>query len=654
MLKLKDGMGTLVGTNYEGSSDYLLLADGTTKKVSDFVKTSTLSNYVTLNTEQTITGSKTFSDIVIPQGKFIFGKSESNGSMLHFDGARTVIGSAGASTSKATHIRSKTGHATVGDATGSKLYTVLDSGNSSVSGRTININGTSTTWTNDGGDANKLQGYGRDSFVHYRSWDSSPGQDADKMTDNRVNFSYANNCPNVGALITFSPSGYCLQFSSQYTGNILSYRSRNGDNGTWNNWNKIWTDKTLTKLSQLTNDKGYITGYTNNYLTNVTGTCGGNITFKVQGKSDIVWNSSHSHSQYLTSHQSLTNCFQYKGDGVGHTGDSLWDKIGSKAYHGGLPDGLTGAYTYGQVLTFPAGSARFEIYCSHTSSSGNGLYYRSGWNAGKQPWVKFWDTTTLTKVSQLTNDSGYISSLTSTSTTANYTSNIFFTVQNTTNKLAYSSNLKFNPFYSKLYVGDLAIQGYSGNPLIQIGQNYIQQSGTALVLGKASGNLWLNADGNSEFKGNLTAPGFHHSSKNDDNYVLLAGGGYKALSTLASFEEHSYTDGRPNQGIPPKYKILIVKLNKVLIVSGWINVYYDLNVTTDFTVPYTDYEIDVPFYVGVKRSPEVWKSDWIWIERFTYNKSTLSWQLVHRTGDAPRFSGSVGIVNFNFTVTWEF
>lgn len=88
-----------------------------------------LSNYVTINTAQTITGAKTFTgNIYVPSG-YIYGVNESGGGILFFDGTRTVIGSNGESTTSATHIRSKTGHITVGTSN-NVLYNVLDSGNS--------------------------------------------------------------------------------------------------------------------------------------------------------------------------------------------------------------------------------------------------------------------------------------------------------------------------------------------------------------------------------------------------------------------------------------------------------------------------------------------------------------------------------------------
>ena len=74
---------------------------------------------------------------------------------------------------------------------------------------------------------------------------------------------------------------------------------------------------------------------------------------------------------------------------------TLWDQIGIKEYYGALPDGLTGVYNYGSVISLPGNYSRFEIYASHGSSSGNGLYYRSGWDSDKKSWLKFIDSSNI-------------------------------------------------------------------------------------------------------------------------------------------------------------------------------------------------------------------------------------------------------------------
>jgi len=100
-----------------------------------------LTNYVTLNGDQTITGKKTFDNsIVMGTSHYIYGINESGGSMLHFDGEKTVIGSTGASTTKSPMIRTNTGDVTINDD-----KTVLHSKNSYIKDGVITINGSSIT-----------------------------------------------------------------------------------------------------------------------------------------------------------------------------------------------------------------------------------------------------------------------------------------------------------------------------------------------------------------------------------------------------------------------------------------------------------------------------------------------------------------------------
>ena len=110
---------------------------------------------------------------------------------------------------------------------------------------------------------------------------------------------------------------------------------------------------------------------------------------------------------------------------------TLWAQIGIKEYDGALPDGLSGIYNWGGVVSLAGTNSRFDIYCSHNSSNGNGLYYRSGWGDDKKDWRCFIDSANIGSqsvnyansaggvawsnvsdrpwaLSQFTNDSGYI------------------------------------------------------------------------------------------------------------------------------------------------------------------------------------------------------------------------------------------------------
>ena len=86
---------------------------------------------------------------------------------------------------------------------------------------------------------------------------------------------------------------------------------------------------------------------------------------------------------------------RYRGATYTDQEATLWSQIGIKQYNYALPDNLTGAYNHGSVISLPGFSSRFEIYASHQSSNGNGLYYRSGWDNDKKAWLKFIDSSNI-------------------------------------------------------------------------------------------------------------------------------------------------------------------------------------------------------------------------------------------------------------------
>lgn len=86
---------------------------------------------------------------------------------------------------------------------------------------------------------------------------------------------------------------------------------------------------------------------------------------------------------------------RYRGATYTDQEATLWSQIGIKQYNNALPDNLTGVYNYGSVISLPGFNSRFEIYASHQSSNGNGLYYRSGWGNDKKAWLKFIDSSNI-------------------------------------------------------------------------------------------------------------------------------------------------------------------------------------------------------------------------------------------------------------------
>lgn len=68
---------------------------------------------------------------------------------------------------------------------------------------------------------------------------------ANDMSTNSTGFTYSNNAPWTGPVARFSTGGgYDLWLNASYGGNGtgLSYRTRNGDAGTYNSWHRIYSD----------------------------------------------------------------------------------------------------------------------------------------------------------------------------------------------------------------------------------------------------------------------------------------------------------------------------------------------------------------------------------------------------------------------------
>lgn len=92
--------------------------------------------------------------------------------------------------------------------------------------------------------------------------------------------------------------------------------------------------------------------------------------------------------------QQDTAYLRYRSTTTTHDDNTLWDKIGIKEYSSANPDQLDAPFNYGASISLPAGSRRFDIWYSDNSSTNStqrGVFYRTGWNVTKNPWVRFLD-----------------------------------------------------------------------------------------------------------------------------------------------------------------------------------------------------------------------------------------------------------------------
>lgn len=83
--------------------------------------------------------------------------------------------------------------------------------------------------------------------------------------------------------------------------------------------------------------------------------------------------------------------FRYFGYTTDDGDDFMWQKLGTFTYLNAFPDGVTiKRHGYGQVTSFIAGSSRFQLYSTHSSSDPNdgpnGIQFRSGWDNDKKSW----------------------------------------------------------------------------------------------------------------------------------------------------------------------------------------------------------------------------------------------------------------------------
>lgn len=111
---------------------------------------------------------------------------------------------------------------------------------------------------------------------------------------------------------------------------------------------------------------------------------------------DKIWNKPNTLSGYgitdaYTQSDADGRFFRYFGYTTDDGDDFMWQKFGTFTYLNAFPDGVTiKRHGYGQVTSFIAGSSRFQLYSTHSSSDPNdgpnGIQFRSGWDDDKKSW----------------------------------------------------------------------------------------------------------------------------------------------------------------------------------------------------------------------------------------------------------------------------
>ncbi|MGI1988681.1 beta strand repeat-containing protein [Shewanella glacialipiscicola] len=157
----------------------------------------------------------------------------------------------------------------IGFATGGVQRALFNSNGITASTFNGSLNGnastaTSATTATTASNSNSLGGVAAASYVKVNGnlpvndWIVSPGHDANTTQSSSLGFTYANNAPHVGPLVTLGSRDYVMQFNSRYgDGGAISWRGMNGDNKTWGAWKELYHTSNLPNFIRADRDHSF-------------------------------------------------------------------------------------------------------------------------------------------------------------------------------------------------------------------------------------------------------------------------------------------------------------------------------------------------------------------------------------------------------------
>ena len=184
------------------------------------------------------------------------------------------------------------------------------------------------------------------------------------------------------------------------TVDLSNYPTKDGTGatGTW----PISISGAATKASQDSNGKVI----TDTYLKKAGDTATGDITAPnfvghLKGNADTATNAD---KLDMFHENSFLRCRgRAKADGE----DTLWGQIGIKEYDEKRPEGVSGTYNYGAVVSLPSYDMRLDVwYNDQSSTNGDGLWYRTGYSTDKQSWASLLDSVNYAKFAPTLTGSG--------------------------------------------------------------------------------------------------------------------------------------------------------------------------------------------------------------------------------------------------------
>jgi hypothetical protein len=201
-----------------------------------------------------------------------------------------------------------------------------------------------------------------------------------------------------------------------YTDDISNYapsKTGSGASGTWNinvSGNAATATKatSATTAATCTGNSATASKLATARSIALTGNATGSAKFDGSGNISISTNVNIATNADKVDGYHESSFLRYRGDAAANGEDTYWSQIGIKRYEGNLPQGISGTYNYGGVVSLPAGAgARLDIWYNHQcSTNGDGLWYRSGYSTDKKAWARLLDSVNYTKYAPTKTGSG--------------------------------------------------------------------------------------------------------------------------------------------------------------------------------------------------------------------------------------------------------
>lgn len=259
------------------------------------------------------------------------------------------------------------------------------------------------SYAKDAGNSDTLDGYHLYNVVYgqssYGSTNIKSLNDLNRCLFFRDNNGVVGNTGTTGLFVSHvNTSAYGFALACDYSTDLIYFKRKT--NGSWGNTKRLaFITDIPTKLSQLTNDKGYITSYTNNYLTGVSGSGNGTVTFSRNGLSSLTWNASHEHSRIR-----ITDNRGQERSTAEYPAFNL-----STFFN----DYVAGLHSWRSGITIKGWSNDYQTWQLIGGSSTyteDEWYLRAGRNSQWHSACRIWHSKNLSKLSQLSNDLGFVTS----------------------------------------------------------------------------------------------------------------------------------------------------------------------------------------------------------------------------------------------------